>query len=166
MNTHKPTIYTASKIWHAEKWQALRDKFGFRVIATWIDVPCGTPEDPTGAKLLSDSEKSKLWVACSHETATAEMTVVYAEEGDEMRGALVELGAALACNHPVYLIGDCASFRVAGHSDVAFTKHPLFHRVPVSDWLEGYHWAVAHYNRAHHNKPVNFSYESAAKLAA
>jgi hypothetical protein len=157
MKSYNPSIYSASKIWHATKWQWLRDKLKFNIIATWIDIPCGTPEQPTGAKILTDTEKTALWVACTDETRKADMTVIYAEEGDEMRGALVELGSALGNGKVVYLIGDCASFRVANHSDVAFTKHPNFHRTKATEYLEGYYEAIAHYQR---------NYAKAVRIAA
>lgn len=147
-----PIIYSASKIWQAKRWQYMRDVLGYNINATWIDIPCGTPENPTGAKMLTDAEKCELWVACSNQTRDCDMLICYAEKDEEQRGALVEIGGALANDNPVYLIGNCPSFMVAGHSDVAFTKHPLFHRVPTEgnpeqgyDFISGYEWAVAHY---------------------
>lgn len=147
-----PIIYSASKIWHAKRWQYMRDTLGYNINATWIDIPCGSPSDPTGAKLLTDEEKCDLWVDCSNQTRDCDMLICYAEKNDEQRGALVEIGGALANDNPVYLIGNCPSFMVAGHSDVAFTKHPLFHRVPTEgnqqqgyDFITGYEWAVEHY---------------------
>ena len=47
---YRPSIYSASKIWHAEKWIEMRDKENFNIISHWINVPCGTKENPTGAK--------------------------------------------------------------------------------------------------------------------
>jgi len=132
---YNPSIYSASKIWHAPKWVDLRDNHGYNIIARWINIPCGTPDDPTGAKLLTPAEKRQLWLNCQHDTVTADMTVVYAEKNNEQRGALVEmgmaLGSALASNtpKPIYVIGTCPSFEVAGHSDVAFMHHPLVHRL-------------------------------------
>ncbi len=151
-NMKNPKIYSASKIWHATKWQAMRDIHGYNINATWIDIPCGTPEKPTGAKQLTDAEKCVLWTNCSNETRDCDMLICYAEKDDEQRGALVEIGGALANGHPVYLIGNCPSFMVAGHSDVAFTKHPLFHKIWTShspdgvyDHVYGYKKALEHY---------------------
>ena len=142
MLSKSPKIYSASKIWHANKWLEARDKMGYNVISGWIDVPCGTPENPTGAKLLNASEKRELWRDCAREVAEADMLIAYAEEGDNQRGVLVEIGGALSAGTPVYLIGDCDSFRARKDSDAAYAHHPLFMRLPTSDWKKGYMMAM------------------------
>ena len=145
MSSKSPSIYSASKIWHAEKWLEARDKMGYNIISGWIDVPCGTPENPTGAKLLTPEEKTRLWMDCAREVASADMLVAYAEEGDDQRGVLVEIGGALSSGTPVYLIGDCNSFRAKHDSDAAYAHHPLFMKLPTSDWKKGYMMAMTAY---------------------
>ena len=142
---YKPTIYSASKIWHAEKWLEMRDQEGFNIIANWINIPCGSKDNPTGAKKLTTAEKRVLWSECAEEVVKADLLIAYAEEGDEQRGVLVELGGALSSDTPVYLIGDCETFRACDHSDVAFAYHPLFHRVISQDYKLGYYEAVNHW---------------------
>jgi len=142
MLSNSPKIYSASKIWHAEKWVHARDVMGYNIISGWIDIPCGTPEDPTGAKLLTPEEKRQLWLDCAREVVEADMVIVYAEEDEVQRGVLVEIGGALSAGTPVYLIGNCESFRPVGHSDAAYANHPLFMRLPTSDWKKGYMMAM------------------------
>ena len=155
---YKPTIYSASKIWHAEKWLEMRDQEGFNIIANWINIPCGSKDNPTGAKKLTTAEKRVLWSECAEEVVKADLLIAYAEEGDEQRGVLVELGGALSSDTPVYLIGDCETFRACDHSDVAFAYHPLFHRVLSQDYKLGYYEAVNHwlekYNDYHTHKQL------------
>jgi hypothetical protein len=148
----KPAIYSASKIWFAPNWQRMRDYHGYNINATWIDIPCGTPNDPTGAKLLTDEEKCQLWIDCSNEASNCDLLICYAEKDNEQRGALVEIGHALGNGNPCYLIGTSPTFQVAGHSDVAFMKHPLFHKVETEgsqeigfDYVDGYRKAMQHY---------------------
>ena len=86
-----------------------------------------------------------LWSECAEEVVKADLLIAYAEEGDEQRGVLVELGGALSSDTPVYLIGDCETFRACDHSDVAFAYHPLFHRVISQDYKLGYYEAVNHW---------------------
>jgi hypothetical protein len=161
--SYNPTIYSASKIWNNWRAVELREKHGFNIIARWIDFECGTKENPTGAKVFTPSEKTVLWDQCGHDSTVCDMTVIYAEDGDEMRGALVEMGMtlgaglALGIPKPIYVVGDCATFRVAQHSDVAFMHHRWVHRVNVPknqngsyDHLKGYHSAVAHYLLKYH----------------
>ena len=160
---YKPAIYSASKIWQALNWVELRDKYGYNIIARWIDIPCGTPDNPTGAKLLTPAEKVQLWVECQYDTCSADMSIVYAEKDNEMRGALVEMGMALGASFaggipkPIYVIGTCPSFEVAGHSDVAFMHHPLVKRIHTEkyadgtyDYKSGYRDAVKHYLENYH----------------
>lgn len=142
---YKPTIYSASKIWHSEKWLEMRDQEGFNIIANWINIPCGSKDNPTGAKKLTPSEKRLLWTECAEEVVKADLLIAYAEEGDEQRGVLVEIGGALSSDTPVYLIGDCETFRACSHSDVAFAYHPLFHRVMSQNYKLGYYEAVNHW---------------------
>ena len=95
------------------------------------------------------------------------MKVVYAEQKDEMRGALVEMGMtigaglALGIPKPVYVIGDCTSFQVAGHSDVAFMYHRWVHRIKTTQFpdgsynhREGYSLARNHYLENYHPQKV------------
>lgn len=156
-HTYKPSIYSASKIWHNTKWTNLRDQWGFNIIARWINLPCGEEGNQTGAKILTPEEKTVLWVECQEDVCNADMTVVYAEKGNEQRGALVEMGMALGCGRPIYVIGTCPSFEVANHSDVAFMHHPLVKRVSTRqnadgsyDYMDGYRQAVAHYLSTYH----------------
>ena len=142
---YNPTIYSASKIWHAKKWLEMRDQEGFNIIANWINIPCGSKENPTGAKKLTSSQKKVLWTECAEEVVEADLLIAYAEEGDEQRGVLVEIGGALSSGTPIYLIGDCETFRACDHSDVAFAYHPLFHRVISQDYKLGYYEAVNHW---------------------
>lgn len=156
-STYKPSIYSASKIWHNTKWTELRDKYGFNIKARWINVPCGTEANMTGAKVFSPAEKAVLWTECEEDSRTSDMMVVYGEKTNEMRGALVEMGIAMGNGRPVYVIGNCPTFEVAPHSDVAFMYHPLVQRVHTTkfpdgsyDYLNGYKEAVNHYLANYH----------------
>ena len=76
------------------------------------------------------------------------MLIAYAEEGDDQRGALVEIGGALANSCPVYLIGNCDSYRKSNSSDAAFTHHPLFYNSFLpEDHIEGYKVALRHWHK-------------------
>lgn len=154
---YKPAIYSASKIWHNTKWVELRDVYGFLITARWINVECGTYENTTGAKVFSPSEKTVLWQECHHDVSIADMTVVYAEERDELRGAVMEWGINMGQNKPTYIIGDCPFFRGNDRSDAAYMHHPLVHKVHADkrpdgsyDYLMGYRNAVNHYLSFYH----------------
>lgn len=101
----KNGIYTASKVKHAAIWRGYRDS-GFPINSTWIDE-ARDKESPS----LPD-----LWIRCVVEAAGAGAVVLYVEPGDHLKGALVEVGAALACGVPVLVVGEV---------DQSWVHHPL-----------------------------------------
>lgn len=99
------TIYGASKSKHGAMWQRLRAS-GVPIISTWIDE-CGPGE----------SNMIELWDRCIAEASRADATIVYAEPGDVMKGAFVEVGAALASGKRVFWVGPCDG-SVSNHRNV------------------------------------------------
>lgn len=109
--TMMPRIYTASKTRHAGKWRDLRAA-GHAVCASWIDEEC--PEDK------SKPEIPGLWAAMVREAAGCDAVLMYHEAGEVLKGALIEVGCALAHGKPVYLCGD-VSVKALG----SWVSHPL-----------------------------------------
>lgn len=133
-------IYTAGKTWQAEKFRWLRDTVGFNVCARWIDLA------PESEFVLN--EKPKLWQMCMEDVARCDFVLLYSEEeSEEQRGALVEIGAAMALNKPIYAIGKCRSIMPNGISDVAFTHHPLWNWVhDPENLVKGAFYAHTHFS--------------------
>ncbi len=100
------TIYTASKTKHADKWKELRAQ-GYGVISTWIDE----------AGVGETSDFGDLWLRCIAESARADVTLVYAEEGEVLKGAIAEVGSALCAGRRVVAVGPV---QAAG----SWYKHP------------------------------------------
>jgi hypothetical protein len=105
----KIKIYIASKTKHADKWRKLRAK-GHDIISTWIDE-AGQGE----SKDLAD-----LAERCINEAKSADRLILYCESEDFLKGALVEVGAALGAGVPVYVVGYCDSVVSA------LNNHPLW----------------------------------------
>lgn len=99
-------VYTASKTVHAPLWKQWRDE-GVPVISTWIDEA-----GPGESTSLED-----LWVRCVAEASRARLLVVYRESGEVLKGAFVEVGAALASGVPVLAVGD--------FDGMSFIQHPF-----------------------------------------
>lgn len=103
------TVYVASKAYYGPLWQSLRGELAktsdVRIISTWID------ESGQGKTV----DWPELWDRCIEEAATADALVAFYFPGDTWKGALVEIGAALACGKPVY---------VAGSPDHSWVNHP------------------------------------------
>lgn len=85
-------IYGASKVKHWQLWRSFRD-MGCNITSTWIDFvdQVQYPEALAGA--------------CISEIENCDALIIYAEEWDVLKGAYIEMGAALAFNKPVYMVG-------------------------------------------------------------
>ena len=103
------TFYIASKTTHAEQWRAMRQS-GIRINATWID------EAGEG----QSADYSELAARCIAEACGADAVVLYCEAGEILKGAMIEVGAALAVGKEVRCVGDCPSI------SRVFRKHPLW----------------------------------------
>lgn len=88
-------IYMASKaVAHGPRWRALREQ-GFPILSSWID------ESDPGLTL----DWPDLWERCLSEVKSAAALIVYLEPGEVLKGAWIEVGAALALGIPVIGVG-------------------------------------------------------------
>ena len=127
-------VCTAGKIWHAPKFQYLRDVLGYDVNARWIDL-----ED---SNWIVRKRKDILWQICYEDVRDCDFVLLYCEDmSEEQRGALVEIGMAYAFGKPVYAVGTCKTIQPNKISDVAFTHFEGFHWLPESDLLKGFRMA-------------------------
>lgn len=109
------SIYPASKVKHADLWKKLRDD-GYPVKASWLDL--------AGSNQIKDW--SEHWDTCISEATSADVLILYAAFGDNMKGAISEATAALLAGVPVFV--------VAGREEVGFIA--LSNKVRVFDILE------------------------------
>lgn len=86
-------IYIASKTKHAERWRQIASVHP--VSSTWI-YEAGQGET---------NDFDDLWWRCLREASTSKALVVYREPGEVLKGAWVEVGAALAHGVPVHAVG-------------------------------------------------------------
>jgi hypothetical protein len=101
-------IYIASKTRHAERWKIIRGS-GVPINSTWIDE-AGTGES---------QDLSDLGSRCIKEAAEADVLILYGEPGEKLKGALIEMGAALAHGRTVFVVGNNENFTGA------LFEHPL-----------------------------------------
>lgn len=101
-------IYVASKAKYGYMWLNYRDNENVPIISTWIN------EYKSG----DTSDFSNLWLRCINEASSCSLLVLYAQPNDLLKGALVEVGAALAHDIPVILVGENTAWRTFHH-------HPL-----------------------------------------
>lgn len=92
-------VYIASKTKHAWMWKDLRGlwaRSAITIYSTWINEA-----GPGESKSLRN-----LWYRCVNEACFADVLIAYRAKDDEVKGTLVEIGAALAHDVPVFLVGD------------------------------------------------------------
>jgi hypothetical protein len=86
-------IYISSKIGYADTWKYYRDKLKYSISSTWID--------------FNDvSDWVDLWDRCIKEASECDALVVYQTGAEILKGALVEVGAALSHGKPVFVCAE------------------------------------------------------------
>jgi hypothetical protein len=108
-------IYVASKTKHARMWRDMRAS-GVPIGSSWLDA------DATGT---TEDDMSVMWPHYLHDVATSRVVVAYHAPGETMKGALVELGAALVLNIPVYAVGIGDEYTIV--------RHPLVRRFDTAE---------------------------------
>lgn len=91
-------IYIASKACHRPLWREFREA-GHNIISRWIDVPDKYSEDPEGLDF------TQLWQWCVEDVISCDALVCHVEPGEVLKGAILEVGVALAHNKRVILLG-------------------------------------------------------------
>jgi hypothetical protein len=129
-------FYCAGKIWHAPKFQMLRDTLGLPVQSRWIDLQQDSD--------IVTNRKGDLWQMCYEDVRDSDFLLLYSEnQSEEQRGALVELGMAYGMGKRVYAIGSCNSIKPNAISDVAFTHHHLWKWLDTDNLVKGAYYALA-----------------------
>lgn len=112
-------IYVASKSDLAPMWRDYRAS-GFPISSTWID-----DDDP---------DPALLWERCISEASKAYGVVAFYRTGDVWKGALVEIGAALANDVPVWLVGDPPGSWTS-HPRVTRARTPEQALILANEWM-------------------------------
>jgi hypothetical protein len=113
-------VYTASKITTAPLWRELSKQWPHVMFhARWLKHnEIGTPDLKEYA--------GRFWQEDEQDVKCADAVLVYAKEGEHLRGALVEGGMAIAFKIPVIVIGE--------HTDYGtWQYHPCVERVKTLD---------------------------------
>lgn len=91
-------VYPSSKVKHAPMWRELhRDAPHVFLNARWIKRAEHESD-------LKENGFKDLWNECQDDIESADAVLVYAEDGDVLKGALVEVGMALANGIRVIII--------------------------------------------------------------
>jgi hypothetical protein len=110
-------VYVVSKVHRAEHWRNLLG-LGFPIISTWINDG-----------LEPDIDFSEAWPRYLSEASSAAVVLVWVDEGETLKGGLLEIGAALSHGVPVVVIGEVPQLRTAVFHDLVFE---------VNDFEEGF----------------------------
>jgi hypothetical protein len=95
---HGEGIYVASRVKHAPIWLDYRDRKRWPIVSTWIDE-AGDGET---------ADFGELWQRIRAEIWRSKVLVFYADGNEDFpfKGALVEVGMALAMGKPVFAVLD------------------------------------------------------------
>lgn len=116
-------IYTASKLRHASLWRSLKEEWkDFDFVARW-------PTDHVGNIPDSATFARWFWLEEIEDVARCDVLVIYAQNDDHLRGALVEAGAAIALHKTVIVVGQHADYGT-------WQWHPSVRRVNDFDELK------------------------------
>jgi hypothetical protein len=116
-------VYVASRASLPERaamWRRLRSE-GWPIVSTWIDeAGPGETEDMGG-----------LWVRVAREVTGSAGLILYVEPGDfPLKGALVEVGMALAIGRPVVVVAPSVEVDPrSGRPIGSWVRHPRVCRV-------------------------------------
>lgn len=124
-------IYIASKTKHAPRWREWGALYNSKleICSSWIH---------TGKYANTPSEIIDWpahWAMCLQDVRKADALIAYHEPGETPKGSLIEIGAALMCDIPIYAVGFgaehswlwnnrieiCSNFRDA--VDMALNEH-------------------------------------------
>jgi hypothetical protein len=146
-------IYSAGKVWHAPLFREMRE-LGYNVATEWINW---------GSHAKNDV---RIWEHCLRDATKCDLLIIYCgDKNEEQRGAMVEIGHAIAAGNPVYCIGTCHTLTPNAISDVAVTHHKLWHWTEATTIKAGYREAVQHFIRNYAVRGVSdlhYSQEPAA----
>ena len=135
-----PSIYSAGKVYNAERFREMRDLYGYNINARWIDLSEQAAEN-----------KQLVWELCHADACAADMVIIYCHDYyDYPLGTLIEAGHAMGQNRPVYCINRCIHTVPGDKSDCAYTFHSLWTTIENEDGSfmdirEGYRRVMAHY---------------------
>lgn len=104
-------VYTASKLTTAALWRDLEKQWPHVLFhARWLKHNLiGTPDLPEFAP--------RFWKEDEIDVKTADAVLIYAKEGEHLRGALVEAGMAIAFGVPVIVVGNHPDYGTWQHHE-------------------------------------------------
>lgn len=98
-------VYTASKLQHAEMWESIcANNSDFIFHARWLKhvTTLKTEDSPENAR--------NFWLQDIEDVKTADAVLVFGTMDEDLRGALVEAGCAIAMGIPIIVAGSSKSF--------------------------------------------------------
>lgn len=101
-------VYIASKLKYAERFKKYREDWkasGIDLHARWFDQAIieQTSEVPP-------EDFHIFWLVDEEDVKVSSALIVYGEENDKLRGALIEAGIAIGQGMLVIVVGDCPDF--------------------------------------------------------
>lgn len=98
-------VYIASKLSHAAKLIDFKreDIPGALVTSRWLHMV-------SFEQTAKPADFTWCWMIDENDVRDCDVLLIYGEPDDELRGALIEVGMAIALRKVVLVVGDCPSF--------------------------------------------------------
>ena len=119
-------VYIASKLSYAFMFQGLREEWrrrGIDLHARWFDQASLEHVEHK----LTTHDFHVFWLVDEEDVRQSDAVILYAETGDKLRGALVEVGMAIALGKLVIVIGDHPDYGTWQHHPVVTRADSLDH---------------------------------------
>lgn len=102
----KPRVYIASKLQHADMWKTFRKDFpSIDFTCRWLDIE-PLLEGKVSLDYIDKDKAREVWDIDFRDVRTADFCIVYAKEGEHLKGGLVEAGMCIASGGKVIVIGE------------------------------------------------------------
>lgn len=104
-------IYPASKLWHWEKWLQWEEAccHDIKLNARWINMMRSHKTEEKLQEYTTPEYAAYGWYMNMEDIKTSDFLVVYSDN-DTLRGALIEVGMAMALGTPIILVGNSPSY--------------------------------------------------------
>lgn len=133
----KYKVYVASKVKYAPMWLEMKTEilelYGMNVTSSWIHE----------AEEGQTSDYEDLTLRCFRELMECDFVILFSNNEEEiLKGALMEVGAALVQNKPVFYIGPPNQVSISR----VFRKHPYWFDLVYSNDVADFSFGFTHYN--------------------
>ena len=124
-------VYLASKLYMAEAWRELRSQqIDIVITSSWIDSIQSELEGKATPEIFE-----KGWARNKLDVQKCDVVLVYGAAGDDLRGALVEVGMGIGLDKTIICVGNSRSFGTWIHYEDAYKAKTISEALELAKTL-------------------------------